>query len=451
MSLPRYPKYKDSGVEWLGQVPEGWAVMPLKRDLSFLTSGSRGWADNYAEEGELFIRITNLTRDGIGLDLSDVQRVNVPDGAEGSRTKVHPGDVLFSITAYLGSVAVVPDNTESAYVSQHVALARLRRIHLSPKWAGYASISVIGKTWFDRQSYGGTKIQLSLDDIRELPLPVPPLPEQLAIVTFLDRETAKIDALMAEQQRLIDLLKEKRQAAISHAVTKGLNPDAPMKDSGVEWLGEVPTHWEVKRLKFALSSTKAGPFGSALTKDMYVESGFRVYGQEQVIPGDFSVGDYYIAPDRFAELCQYSVSPGDILVSCVGTFGKIAIVPDGIEPGIINPRLMRLRCSPGVFDQYIVDVLRSSVTFEQFSATSRGGTMDVINIGTLSEIWIALPPTHDQQAIHGYLMAEIARLDALTAAAESAIALLRERRAALISAAVTGQVDVRHLGASESA
>jgi type I restriction enzyme S subunit len=210
---------KPSGIEWLGDVPAHWEVMPLKRDLDFLTSGSRGWAENYSDEGELFIRITNLTRGSIGLDLSDIQRVAVPDGAEGSRTRVRPGDVLFSITAYLGSVAVVPDALESAYVSQHVALARLRQSCLMPKWVGFVALSVVGQTWFETKSYGGTKIQLSLDDVRDLPIPVPPLEEQSAIVALLETQVAHFDTLTAEAQHAIDLLQERRTALISAAVT----------------------------------------------------------------------------------------------------------------------------------------------------------------------------------------------------------------------------------------
>ncbi len=210
---------KPSGIEWLGEVPAHWEVMPLKRDLDFLTSGSRGWAENYSDEGELFIRITNLTRGSIGLDLSDIQRVAVPDGAEGSRTKVRTGDVLFSITAYLGSVAVVPDELESAYVSQHVALARLRQSRLMPKWVGFVALSVVGQTWFETKSYGGTKIQLSLDDVRELPIPVPPLDEQSAVVALLEMQVAQFDTLTTEAQRAIDLLQERRTALISAAVT----------------------------------------------------------------------------------------------------------------------------------------------------------------------------------------------------------------------------------------
>ena len=210
---------KDSGIEWLGEVPEHWGVMSLKRDLAFLTSGSRGWADHYADEGALFIRIGNLPREGIQLDLSDIQRVNVPDGSEGERTKVKSGDVLFSITAYLGSVAVVPEDIETAYVSQHVALARLSGQLLLPRWVAYLTLSLVGKTYLETQGYGGTKIQLSLDDIKNIPTLAPPLEEQRAIVSFLETETAKLDTLTLEANRAIALLQERRSALISAAVT----------------------------------------------------------------------------------------------------------------------------------------------------------------------------------------------------------------------------------------
>jgi type I restriction enzyme S subunit len=210
---------KPSGVEWLGDVPVHWELFSLKRDLDFLTSGSRGWAENYSDEGDIFIRITNLTRDGISIDLSDIQRVAVPDGAEGARTRVQSGDVLFSITAYLGSVAVIPETFETAYVSQHIALARLRHSRLIPRWVGYVALSIVGKTWFQTQSYGGTKIQLSLDDVRDLPIPAPPIEEQHEIVSFITNQVFKFDTLTAEAHRAIDLLQERRTALISAAVT----------------------------------------------------------------------------------------------------------------------------------------------------------------------------------------------------------------------------------------
>lgn len=215
---PRVPM-KDSGVEWLGEVPAHWDFFPIKRELQFLTSGSRGWADHYADEGPLFIRIGNLTRDDVGLDLSDIQRVQIPQGSEGERTRVQPGDVLFSITAYIGSVAVVPENLETAYVSQHVALARLNAGKLLPEWVAYFAKSLVGKIFLENQGYGGTKVQLSLDDVANLPVTVPPLDEQHRVVSCIREEAARLDALTAEAQTTIALLQERRSALISAAVT----------------------------------------------------------------------------------------------------------------------------------------------------------------------------------------------------------------------------------------
>ena len=210
---------KDSAIEWLGEVPEHWEIMPLKRDLVLLTSGSRGWAENYSEEGDLFLRIGNLTRDSIALDLSDIQRVSVPEGAEGARTKVQSGDILFSITAYLGSVAIIPENLETAYVSQHVALARPLQKRLLPDWIGFTTLSFVGKTYLEHQGYGGTKVQLSLDDVANLVMMAPPIKEQQEILKFIELETAKFDELIAEAQHAIALLRERRTALISAAVT----------------------------------------------------------------------------------------------------------------------------------------------------------------------------------------------------------------------------------------
>jgi type I restriction enzyme S subunit len=212
-------KMKDSGVEWLGEVPEYWDVISLKHDTTFITSGSRGWAEHYEDSGALFIRIGNLTRDSISLDLTDIQRVIAPDSVEGERTKVKDGDILFSITAYLGSVAIVPSDLELAYVSQHVALVRLIGKKLNSVWVGYIALSYIGKYYFNLQGYGGTKIQLSLNDIANMLITVPPFEEQSEIISYLDCETTRIDALISKTQHSINLLKERRAALITAAVT----------------------------------------------------------------------------------------------------------------------------------------------------------------------------------------------------------------------------------------
>ena len=214
------------GLDILGSIPSDWQASRLKYELDFVTSGSRGWADHYADEGALFIRIGNLTRDSLTLDLGDIQRVSLPSIAEGVRARVLPGDLIISITAYLGSVAVVPEGIEEAYVSQHVSLARPNCARALPKWLGYVVLSRIGKTFFDLQAYGGTKIQLSLDDVRELPVPLPAIDEQKYRVAKLENRLQEFVDLMKHVERHVILLREYRSSLISAAVTGQLNLDS---------------------------------------------------------------------------------------------------------------------------------------------------------------------------------------------------------------------------------
>jgi type I restriction enzyme, S subunit len=418
MTFPRYETNKDSGIDWLGEMPEHWHSCALKR-LVWLRSGDAITAEDINEIGAFPVYGGNGLRGYTETYTHEGQHVLI--GRQGALC----GNINYAAGKF--------------WASEHaVVVTPLRQVEV--RWLG----ELLRAMNLNQYSVSAAQPGLSVEAVSRLRVPVPPLSEQSAIATFLDRETAKIDALVSEQQRLIELLNEKRQAVISHAVTKGLDPNTPMKASGVEWLGAVPAHWEVKRLRHLVAS-KAGPFGSSLTKDQYVSSGYRVYGQEQVIPGDFSIGDYYLSEEKFAELAQYEVRPGDVLVSCVGTFGKVAVVPDKVEPGVINPRLIRLRMTSSVIPKYLEAVLRSRPVYEQFSLLSRGGTMDVINIETLSGILVVIPPVHEQHEILGHLDRRTGDIDALVNQSERAVYLLNERRTALISAAVTGKIDVRRL------
>jgi type I restriction enzyme S subunit len=192
-------------------------------------------------------------------------------------------------------------------------------------------------------------------------------------------------------------------------------------------------------MKMLAVSLIAGPFGSSIRKDMYVHDGYRVYGQEQVIPDDFSIGDYFITSDKFREMERYSVSPGDVLISCVGSFGKIAVVPINIHPGIINPRLLRLRPKKSrVISEYLGTVLRSYVGFTQMEQEGRGGTMDVINIGLLGQLRLPLPPKNEQAAILEFITDQNGKINNLHSAYSRQLTLLAEYRAALIHECVTG-------------
>jgi type I restriction enzyme S subunit len=175
-----YPAYKDSGIEWLGEIPAHWEAKRLKFLTEFVTSGSRGWAQYYSDDGAIFLRIGNLSRTSIDLDLSDIQYVCPPQGTEGERTRVKQYDILISITAYIGSTAIVTENIGEAYVNQHIALARPRRNVILPKWLGYCLISQVGQEQFGILLYGGTKDGLGLDDVDNLLVVMPSQSEQEA-------------------------------------------------------------------------------------------------------------------------------------------------------------------------------------------------------------------------------------------------------------------------------
>lgn len=210
---------KDSGVDWLGDVPEHWEVKRCKHLFDFITSGSRGWASFYSDEGSLFFRIANLTREGIDPKLESIQYVTPPKGSEGERSKIKLNDLLISITADLGSVCVADNSIFGGYVSQHVSLCRTNPSVSSSRWLAYFFLSDTGKEQLLGAGYGGTKVQLSLEDIRDLLVAYPPKEEQVQLSEHLDKKLREFNILDNNANKLVEVLKERRTALISAAVT----------------------------------------------------------------------------------------------------------------------------------------------------------------------------------------------------------------------------------------
>lgn len=303
---------------------------------------------------------------------------------------------------------------------------------------------------------GGQK-RVPDDFVRNFTVAFPPPEEQSTNAAFLDHETAKIDALVQEQRRLIELLKEKRQAVISHAVTKGLNPNAPMKNSGIEWLGQVPAHWDVGSLKYftrqKAGAIKTGPFGSQLTSAEMQSGEIKVYNQRTVIDDDFSAGDTFISQEKFRQLQSFETFPGDLLVTTRGTIGKTAIVPQNAEQGILHPCLLRIQTDSAKLDtQFLKSLIEESTLVKtQLSYKSNATTIEVIYSETMASVIVPVPPVKEQESILEFIHVVATKLDELIAEADRAIDLLQERRTALISAAVTGKIDVRGLVKEDAA
>ena len=431
----KYAEYQDSGIEWFGEIPSHWRVSKVK----YLSPFQVGWTPptkndaNFIGEN-LWVNISDLKAKTI---TSTSKQISDKAALEASMDITPKGSLMYSFKLSVGAVSVAG---RDMYTNEAIA-SFLDKSKLPLSFLYY----VLPQFIIENASTNiyGAKI-LNQELIKNANLLELPYDEARTIANFLDHETAQIDTLIAKQEKLIELLKEKRQAVISHAVTKGLNPDVAMKDSGVEWLGQVPEHWEVSRFKFVCSDIIAGPFGSSITKDMYVSKGYKVYGQEQVIPNDFDIGDYYISEKNYIDLNRYAVYPKDILISCVGTFGKIAVFPESAEKGIINPRLIKATVFNNFNPYFFREYLKSDTVFKQFEQLSRGGTMGVINIGILNEIISVIPPLKEQDDIYNFIQQQKYKLNNLIEKAQSTIQLMQERRTALISSAVTGKIDVRN-------
>ncbi len=427
MSFPAYPSYRDSGVEWLGAVPTHWEVKPIKAVASV--------------NDEVLAEATDAERQIEYVEISDVQAgagikgsTSYSFGGAPSRARrlVRDGDIVVStVRTYLRAIAQVQNPPENMIVSTGFAVLR-PKLSLS-RFLGYAvqSETVINK--IIAHSTGISYPAINANELIKISLAIPSLAEQASIAKFLDYETARIDTLIEEQQRLIKLLKEKRQAVISHAVTKGVDPTAPLKDSGVEWLGKVPEHWEVLpvRALFRFVKRQHGD-------DLDVLSVYREYG---VISKSSRSDNNNVTP---ADLSGYqTVYPGDLVVNKMKAWqGSLGV--SGLH-GITSPDYAVFAPTHTGVANYLHLMLRSQLLPDVYRLISNGIRLAQWRLepDKFKELKVPFPPIAEQQAISAALTQNANQMDMLTMEAEAGITLLKERRSGLISAAVTGKIDVR--------
>ena len=283
-----------------------------------------------------------------------------------------------------------------------------------------------------------------------MPLPFPSLVDQKRVATFLDWKTSQIDALIVKKKELIAQLKEKRLAVITQAVTKGLNADAPLRHSGSDWLGDVPAHWEVVRLRFACERIEQG--WSPQCENQPADDGSWGVMKVGCVNGDtFDAADNKTLPLDMEPMPEYELQPFDVLISRANTkelLGSAALVPADVRPKLmLCDKLFRLRTSNGVDQAFLTYYLRTPAARFQYEreATGASGSMQNIGQSTIKNLTTVLPPLAEQRSIVQHIEAATNRLDELTSAADSVIARLTEYRTALITATTTGQIDVRHI------
>ena len=441
MSFPRYPAYKDSGVEWLGMVPEHWDAKPVKNLISRMESGtSVNATDDPADPGQFGVLKTSCVYTGQfrpgenkAVIQAEVGRVSCPLLSNSLIvSRMNTPDLV-------GAAGYVSHAPPNIYLPDRLWQVTFQAA--APKFIHYWTQSATYRAGIKTACSGTSSSMQNLgqDQFRSLPIATPPVTEQRVIAAFLDHETAKIDALIAEQQRLIELLNEKRQTVISHAVTKGLNSNVAMKPSGVEWLGDIPEHWSVKRVStlFQMISSGTTPLsdgpGNYGGNIPWVTTGEL---RETIITStEKSVTNFAI--EKFSSLKVYP--PGTLLVAMYGaTIGRLGIL--GVS-ACTNQACCAFARPTGIVTDFAYFFFMAAKEFLLLMAS--GGGQPNINQEKLRALRVSAPPIEEQQDIVSYLRKHCGEILLLEEEATKGIQLLQERRSALISATVTGQIDVR--------
>ena len=417
-----YPAYKDSGVEWLGEIPAHWEVKRLKSFATVQLSN----VDKKSAEGQDAVRLSNYVdvyyneRIDDGIDFMPATATT----EQIRRFSLRTGDVLITKDSEtwtdIAVPAVVSEDLPGVLCGYHLAHIRPDG-HCDGRFLSRVFAAVGPCDQYHIAANGITRFGLTGDSIRAGVFAFPPLHEQRAIAAFLDRETAKIDALVAKKERLIELLQEKRTALVSHAVTKGLDPDVPLKDSGVEWLGEIPAHWEVKKLKH-------------LT---HISSGFTLPQSFDRYEGKYPV---YGSNGRIGYCDRYLIANQAIVIGRVGASGTVNVVP---ERSWISDNALIVR----IVGQTQLLWLRYILQAANLGEHAAKNAQPIITATFVGDQALATPANSEQRAIAAFLDRETANIDALIAKVQEAIDRLKELRTALIAAAVTGKIDVREAAA----
>lgn len=428
MSLPRYPHYKDSGVEWLGEVPEHWAVLPLYGTVAERKEPNKGMVeDNLLSLSYGRIVSKDITsNDGL-----------LPDSFETYQI-VRTGDIVFRLTDLQNDKR----SLRSAVVTE-TGIITSAYLAVIPKQASSSYMSYLFRAYDTKKVFysmgGGLRQSMKFDDLKRMPTVLPSPEEQALIATFLDRKTAKIDELVAEQRRLMELLKEKRQAVISHAVTRGLNPDAPLKPSGIEWLGDVPEHWVITKLTRLVTKVGDGLHG---TPEYVDDSEFRFINGNNLSEGAISFTDTtrFVSEGEFSKH-RVELDQKSLLLSINGTIGNLAFYQG--ESVMLGKSAAYINCSDNLARDFLYWFLHSAQIRLYFDYSVTGTTIFNLSLESIRRMPIAVPAVDEQKKIISSIVKRVGHYDGLLVQAQLAIDLLQERRTALISAAVTGQIDVR--------
>ncbi|TCB45155.1 restriction endonuclease subunit S [Acinetobacter terrestris] len=433
----KYAEYKDSGVEWLGEIPRHWDLKPIKYLFGIINGSTPKSGEEAFWDGEItWITPSDLSKLRSHV-IGESIRTITKKGLDSCGTSLVPSDtIILSCRAPIGSLAV----TSKEACTNQGCKSLVKKYDLSTKFF-YYYLSISTKQ-LNNLGRGTTFLELSSDELGSYALGIPNAEEQTQIANFLDHETAKIDTLIAKQEKLIELLKEKRQAVISHAVTKGLNPDVNMKDSGVEWLGQVPEHWQLVPLKYLCTFSGGG----TPTKDnlsYWTDGNIPWVSPKDMKTFWISETQDYITEKAVKESSTNIVEQNSLLmVVRSGILQRTIPIAINTVPVTMNQDMKALKFGKRVLVEYIANLIHGNTAQLLLEWSKEGATVESIEHEYLANSLIPVPSLKEQEEITQVIAKKMKVYAELTEKAELQITLLQERRTALISSAVTGKINV---------
>jgi type I restriction enzyme S subunit len=429
MKWKAYSKYKDSGFKWLGSVPVCWAYKRLKYCANMINEKSDGTRSDLTFTGLEHIESWK------GRILPSEERVT----SEGQPNVFRSGDVLFGkLRPYLAKVLRA--------TSEGMCTGELLVLRPGCITQGYLFYYLLARDFInivDSSTYGAKMPRANWEFIGNLPMLLPSITEQRAITAFLDRETERIDTLIAKKKRQIELLQEKRAALISHAVTKGLNPNVKMKDSSFEWMGEICAHWEVVSLRRIAALTRLAGYEYTTYWEEGQEGEIIALCGHNIGCGTLDIGDVSKISDKLSRrLIRSRLFEGDVVFPCVGSIGNAAVIAEN-NRFHINQNIAKLTPNYQINPYYLMYWLMCEKTEFQIFYYNTSYVQPSVLVNNLRKFLVPLPPKIEQEAIVAFVRDKTGRIDSLISVIEESVTKLQEYRTALISAAVTGKIDVR--------
>jgi type I restriction enzyme S subunit len=447
--MRRYEKYKDSGIEWIGEIPEHWESIRLKY-IGYLYGGLAGKsANDFNQESNFnnkpFIPFTNICNNKI-IDPNQLQQVVIEENEQ--QNQVSKGDLFFMMSSEnfddVGKSSILLDDLGESYLNSFCKGFRFTKDKYYPQFINYQLLSKAYRSLVLTEANGYTRINLKIDKINDIPLKTPPtLDEQIAIANYLDKKTAEIDELIKQKEELLLLFEEEKEATINQAVTKGINPNVRLKDSKIDWLGGIPEHWEIKKLKYVAEANPSNI--DKKTKDDEIEIFLCNY--IDVYKNDFinSEIDFMKATASESQIEKFTLRKGDVIATkdseTPADIGNPALVVEDFDNVVCGYHLTHIK-PYAVKGEYLFRYFKSRFLKSYFEVSANGITRYGLGVDKFNASPILIPPIEEQQNIIDFIKEETKVIERKVELAENLIEQLKEYKTALISEVATGKVKI---------